>query len=478
MAETADSSKAVGLALESEPLWQRAYRLLQPGPGEHYPPCNIPKTGPICSHAMQEQWRVRLASEWATLVYTLLEYTSKQGQRLMRGFLKDLAEATNMYGWAKTLPGYTYILNIEDWLIARGQRPGPKSRYGLERAITQAVGARIIHVVQRRDLQGTIEVSWNPNWTEWAIIKPERRERSDRFLSFYLDSLASACDDLEHDLAWLAALSPDQVKKARRAWVSHAHCQEQSYAFRQEIRMQAKKVEIPPPSAEPLWRYAARMVQPGPGEHYPLCSIPSKGPVCPLIHVERSRGQLFQIYAHALMGMVLQYAGKNHDALASHVLSDLAQSTLAQPVLVTEARPPQLSFELNDEDWHVAHTNRGCAIRHNIEWVIDQALQAHILIRTHERDYLGMIGLRWNENWTEWGHLPELDQAQRAAEEVAAGYQQRYEQGLFKACAEVEQELLATQDPGYPNEYQEWVTLERSWMEYEKLAAEAGISFR
>ena len=99
------------------------------------------------------------------------------------------------------------------------------------------------------------------------------------------------------------------------------------------------------------------------------------------------------------------------------------------------------------------YRNRGCAIRHNIEWVIDQALQAHILIRTHERDYLDMVELCWNENWTEWGYLPELDQTQRA-EEVEAGYQQRYEQGLLIACAEVEQELLAKQDPDYEQEYQ------------------------
>ena len=175
--------------------------------------------------------------------------------------------------------------------------------------------------------------------------------------------------------------------------------------------------------------------------------------------------------------MVRQYAGKNHDSLASHVLTDLAQSTLEQPILDTEARSLQLSFDLNDEDWHIAHANHGCAIRHNIEWVIDQALQARILIRTHERNYLGTEGLRWNENWTEWGYLPDLEPTQRD-EELVAGYQENYEDRLFNACAEVEQEQLARQDPGYQHEYQEWVALERSWLQYEKLAAEAGVTFR
>lgn len=473
MADTTDSSGIVGTASETEPLWQRAYRLLQPGPDEHYPPCKISAKGPVCSHAMQEHWRTQFAGKWVWLLNDLLDVPPNKGRRLMRDFLLDLAEVTHIKRWEQDqLPNFTYLLDIEDWLLNNNRRLGAKSQRSLERAIGQAAHAHIIQVISRSDLQGTIELCWNENWTEWATPEVVPPEKLSRFLAFSLNQLTEACDQLERALAWFQDLSHERAEKVCRAWTSLARYQQQRDELYRNKHQGVRASVLPPRPDEPLWQYVSRMGHPEPGEHYPPCEVPPKGPVCPHIHVEWRRKRLMDAVVSLYEGLVGQFSGRNH-TLAYHVLTDLARTTLAP-----EAGPPlQISFELNNEDWHVAHSNQGCAVQHNIDWVIDQALQAHILLRTHERDYLGTVGLRWNENWTEWHYIPDLEPTQHD-EEIVAGLQQNYEHHLLNACAEVEQELLARQDPAYEQEYQQWIVLERSWLQYEKLAAEAGVTFQ
>lgn len=208
---------------EAEPLWHRAFRLVQPQQGEHTPPCPLTLHGPVCLKIMEDH-----CLDWLWLAYEdmlrqyLHIYTGKT-RPLMREFLQDLSEQTILPAHRAIPHTFTYTLNIEEWLLEH-HHGGCKVQHHVRRALAQAVQANILKITRWENHESTVEVCWNANWTEWRLMLNPLYDRRNpakiaKDLAFWERRLAEQCDLREHLLAYVQSLSRQDYEQVRQDWI-------------------------------------------------------------------------------------------------------------------------------------------------------------------------------------------------------------------------------------------------------------------